>query len=125
MRRFLLLILSAIALVVPGAHAKEKQDLRERVRDGALRTDQDLETLVHRDRLNPQQRDRFDAALKDLRELHEAAASEKWEGERKLLERAVENIEFVVKQAPIEEGDRQTLSIDLYTLGVILDSWNQ
>jgi len=29
-----------------------------------------------------------------------------------------------VKHAPIDDGDRQTLGIDLYTLQVILDSWN-
>lgn len=125
MRRFLLLALSAIALLVPGANAKEKQDLRERVRDGVQRTDKDLETLVHRDKLNEQQRDRFDAALKDLAELRDAVTSERWEGERKLLERAVDNLDFVVKNATIEEGDRQTLGIDLYTLGVILDTWKE
>jgi len=125
MRRFLLLALSAIVLLVPGANAKEKQDLRERVRDGVQRTDKDLETLVHRDKLNEQQRVRFDAALKDLAELHDAVASERWEGERKLLERAVDNLDFVIKNVAIEEGDRQTLGIDLYTLGVILDSWKE
>jgi hypothetical protein len=125
MRHFLLLALSAIALLTPGAYAKEQHALRERVRDGAQRTDKDLETLVHRDNLNQQQRDRFDAAVKDLQELREAANGEKWEGERELLERAVDNIDFVVTNAKIEEGDRQILGIDLYTLRVILDSWQK
>jgi len=125
MRHFALLALGAIVLLVPGAQAKEQQALRERVRDGAQRTDKDLETLVPREKLNDQQRERFDSALKDLRELHDAAATEKWEGERKLLERAVENIDFIVSHAALAEGDRQLLGIDLYTLQVILDSWKQ
>ncbi len=123
MRHFPFLALGAIALLVPGAHAREQQDLRERVRDGVQRTDKDLGNFVHRDKLNEQQRDRFDAAIKDLRALREAVADGRWEGERGRLERAIENIDFVVKHAPIDEGDRQTLGIDLYTLGVILDSW--
>jgi len=125
MRRFVLLALGAIALLVPAAHGKEKADLRERVRDGVQRTDKDLEGLVHREKLNQQQRERFDAAVNDLNDLREAVTTERWEGERKRLERAVENLEFVVKNAPIEEGDRQTLGIDLFTLGTILDSWQQ
>jgi acyl-CoA reductase-like NAD-dependent aldehyde dehydrogenase len=123
MRHFPLLALGALALLVPGAHAREQQDLRERVRDAVQRTDKDLGNFVHRDKLNEQQRDRFDAAIKDLRELREAVAGGRWEGERERLERAIDNIDFVAKHAPIDEGDRQTLGIDLYTLRVILDSW--
>ena len=123
MRRYLLIALSAIALMTSGVQAKEQTPLRERVRDGVQRTDKDLQTLVHRDKLNPQQRDRLDAAMKDLQELREAVAGTQWEGERARLERAVDNIDFVVTNAPIEEGDRQTLGIDLYSLRVILDSW--
>jgi|SRR5579862_1317917 hypothetical protein len=123
MRRYLLIALSAIALMTTGAQAKEQTPLRERVRDGVQRTDKDLQTLVHRDKLNQQQRDRLDAAMKDLQELREAVAGTQWEGERARLERAVDNIDFVVTNAPIEEGDRQTLGIDLYSLRVILDSW--
>src|SRR5580700_10273945 len=122
MRHWFVLALT-IALLIPGAQAKEQQPLRERVRDGVQRTDKDLENLVHRDKLNAQQRDRFDAAIKDLQELREAVTGTRWEGERERLERAVENIDFVVTNAPIQEGDRQTLGIDLYTLRVILDSW--
>jgi hypothetical protein len=121
MRHFLLLAL--IALLIPAVHAREQQPLRERVRDGVLRTDKDFETLVHRDQLNEEQRNRFDAAVKDLNELREAVGSTKWEGERQLLERAVDNIDFVVTNGAISESDRQTLGIDLYTLRVILDSW--
>ncbi|HLX46537.1 MAG TPA: hypothetical protein VKR43_23980, partial [Bryobacteraceae bacterium] len=69
MRRYLLIALSAIALMTTGAQAKEQTPLRERVRDGVQRTDKDLQTLVHRDKLNQQQRDRLDAAMKDLQEL--------------------------------------------------------
>ena len=123
MRRCLLIILSTIALLATGAQAKEQTPLRERVRDGVQRTDKDLETLVHRDKLNPQQRERLDAAIKDLGQLREAVAGTQWEGERARLERAVDNIDFVVTNAPMEESDRQTLGIDLYTLRVILDSW--
>lgn len=125
MRHFSLLALSLISLFVPAVHAKEQQDLRERVRDAVQRTDKDLGTLVHRDKLNQQQRDRFDAAINDLRELREAVAGGRWEGERQRLERAADNIESVMKDASISEGDRQTLGIDLYTLQVLLDSWKQ
>jgi hypothetical protein len=113
----------AIVLLGSAAQAREQQELRERVRDGVQRTDKDLGNLVHRDKLNAQQRDHFDATLKDLRELGEAVTNGKWEGERERLERAVDNMDFVVKQAPMDDGDRQTLGIDLYTLRVILDSW--
>jgi hypothetical protein len=125
MRRFLLIALTAIAVLVSGAYAKEQAELRERVRDGAQRTDQDLEKSMHREKLNEEQRDRFDAAVKDLRELHEAATGTRWEGERKLLERAVDNIDFVIAHGAMEEGDRQLLGIDVYTLRVILDNWKQ
>jgi hypothetical protein len=101
------------------------QDLREQVRDGVQRADKDLGDFVHRDKLNQPQRDRFDAAVKDLRDLGEAVAGGKWEGERGRLERTVENIEFLQKNAPIEEGDRQVLGIDLNTLRVILEHWKK
>jgi hypothetical protein len=125
MRYFSLLTLSAIALLVPAAHAREVTDLREQVRDGVQRADKDLGDFVHRDKLNQPQRDRFDAAVKDLRELGEAVAGGKWEGERGRLERTVENIEFLQKNAPIDEGDRQVLGIDLNTLRVILEHWKK
>jgi hypothetical protein len=125
MRYFTLLTFSAIALLVPVVHAREVQDLREQVRDGVQRADKDLGDFVHRDKLNEQQRDRFDAAVKDLRELGEAVAGGKWEDERGRLERTVENIDFLQKHAPIEEGDRQVLGIDLNTLRVILEHWKK
>lgn len=125
MQKSLVRALGAIALLVSAAHAKEQQDLRERVRDGVQRTDKDLESVVHPDKLNPEQRERFDAALKDLRELRDAVASTRWQDERALLEKAVDNIDFLMKQAPLEEGDRQTLGIDVFTLRSILDSWKQ
>jgi hypothetical protein len=117
------LAIGVIALLVPAAHAREVQDLREQVRDGVQRTDKDLGDFVHRDKLDQQQRDRFDAAIKDLHELGDAVADGKWQGERGRLERTVENIEFLQKHAPIEEGDRQVLGIDLNTLRVILEHW--
>jgi hypothetical protein len=124
MRAFLLLAFCAIVFfLAPPAHAREQHNLAERVRDGAQRTDNDLESLVKRDKLNAEQRERLDAALKDLRRLRDAVAAGKLDGERPRLERAVENIDSLIKQAPIEEGDRQTLGIDLYSLQVILDSW--
>lgn len=123
MTHFPLLTLGAIALLIPAAHAREQQDLRERVRDGVLRTDKDLGNLVHRDKLDEQQRDRFDAAMKDLHELNDAVTSTRWEGERDRLQHAVDNIDVLVKHASIDDSDRQTLGIDLYTLRVILDSW--
>ena len=125
MRHFPVLALAAIALLVPRADARELKDLREQVRYAVQRTDKDLGNLVPREKLDQQQRDRFDAAIKDLRALGEAVSGERWEGERGRLERAVDNIDYVVKHAPIDEGDRQTLGIDLYTLRTVLDSWKQ
>jgi hypothetical protein len=122
------LALAAIALLaaslVPSASARERTELRERVRDGVQRTDKDLGNYVHRDKLNEEQRKRFDAATEDLGRLREAVSGGKWESERNRLERAVENIDFLVKHAPIDDSDRQTLGIDVYTLQVILDSWD-
>ena len=119
----LLLTLAAIAYLIPSARAREIEDLRERVRDGVQRTDKDLGNYVHRDRLNEQQRGRFDSAVKDLQAVSEAVAGGKWQEERSRLERAVDNIEFLQKNAPIEEKDRTVLGIDVYTLRVILDNW--
>jgi len=123
MRHSTLLAMAAIALLVPGAQAREIQDLGERVRDAVQRTDKDLGNCVHPDKLNEQQRARLDAAVKDLRELRDAVAAKRWQGERDRLVRAVDNIDSLDKNAPLDDGDRQTLDIDLYTLRVILDSW--
>ncbi len=125
MRYLPVLALCAIALLVPRAHGRELTELRERVRDAVQRTDKDLGNTVHRDKLDAQQRDRFDAAVKDLQEMQEAVKSDKWEHERARLERAVDNIEFLDKNAPLNDADRQMLGIDVYTLRVILDSWKQ
>jgi DNA topoisomerase VI subunit B len=111
--------------LVPRADAKGDQELKERVRDAVQRTDKDLGQYIHRDKLNDQQRAKLDSAMKDLDGLREAVAKGQWEKERGRLESAVENIDFVVKNAQIDEGDRQTLGIDVYTLRVILDSWKQ
>lgn len=125
-RHFPLLAWCGIALLIsPAAHAREIQELKERVHDGVERTDKDLGKFVHRDKLNEQQRGKFDAAAKDLEELGKALANGKWEGERDRLERAVENIDFLQKNAPLEEADRQVLGIDVYTLQVVLDSWKK
>jgi hypothetical protein len=108
-----LLALGAIALLASAAHAREITELRERVRDGVQRADKE----------NEDQRTTFDAAQKDLKELGEAVTGKRWEGERGLLEHVVENIDFLEKHAPIDDGDRQVLRIDVYTLNVILDNW--
>ena len=123
MRPVTFLALCAIAFLLPFAQAREQQELREKVRDGVQRADKDLGNLIHRDKLNPQQREKFDAVMKDLGDIREALASTKWEGERDRFEHAVETIDDLVKHAPITEDDRQTLGIDVYTLQVILDTW--
>ena len=120
-RRLLFITFSAAILLV----GKEQQDLRERVRDGVQRTDKDVQTVIHRDKLNPQQRDRLDSALKDLHDVREALNGTDWQGKRDVLERAVENIDDLSKNAPVEESDRQTLGIDLFTLRSILDAWKK
>ena len=123
--RFLPLLAAALIFLGPAANARELQELRERVRDGVQRTDKDLGNVVHPDKLNAEQRKRFDATIDDLGELREAVKTDKWQGERKRLERVVENLEYTMKNAPMEDADRQTLGIDVYTLQVILDSWKQ
>ena len=122
MTRRLLFITFGAAILLVG---KEQQDLKERVRDGVQRTDKDVQTVIHRDKLNPQQRDRLDSALKDLHDVREALNGTDWQGKRDMLERAVGNIDDLSKDAPIEEGDRQTLGIDLFTLRSILDAWKK
>jgi len=124
MRHLSLVVLAAsAALLVPPMHAREQTELRDRVRDGVQRTDKDLNNSVHRDKLDEALRKRFDAVVEDLDKLREAVKNGKWESERERLVRAVDNIDFLAKHAPIEDADRQTLGIDVYTLQVILDSW--
>jgi hypothetical protein len=112
----------ALSLVVPRAQAREQEELRNRIRDGVQRTTKDLGNSVHREKLNKEQGDRFDAAMRDLDAIRDAVAGGKWEGERNRLERAADNIDFLLKNAPVE--DRDLLGIDVYTLRVILDSWD-
>ncbi len=125
MARRLVLFGFAAMLLIPGAQGKEQQDLRERVRDGVERTGKDLQAVVHPEKLTPAERERLDAALKDLREVREAVGGTDWQAKRDVLERAVENIDYLNKNAPIEDGDKQTLGIDLFTLRSILDSWKK
>jgi hypothetical protein len=122
MRHFPLLALAAIALV-PTAHAREQEDFRERAKHVVERTDTDLQKFVHRDNLNDRQREKFDAALKDLKEFRDETAAGKWDGGRERLERAIDNIDFVVNNATIGEQEKQTLRIDLYTLRDVRDGW--
>jgi hypothetical protein len=124
MRYFTFLPL-AIILLVSGGYAGERKDLREEVSYSVDRTDKDLGDLVNRDKLNEQQRDKFDSAIKDLRALSEAVAGERWKNERGRLERAVDNIDFVVKNATLKDGDRQMLGIDVHTLRGVLESWKK
>ena len=122
MRHLALGIVAAISFLAP-AHARELTELRDRVRDGVQRTDKDLANYVKRDKLNAQQKERLDSAVEDLDKLREAVTSDKWQQERKRLERAVENIDFLVKNAPLQDAEKQSLGIDIYTLQVILDAW--
>jgi hypothetical protein len=121
MRRILLFTL----LMIAPAFGREITELRDRVRDGVQRTDKDLAKLIHRDKLNPQQREKLDAAVKDLGEIGEAVKSDKWQSERDIFERAVDNIDYLVKNAAIDDADKQTLGIDVYSLQVLLDSWKK
>ena len=125
MRFLSALFLCAIVCYVPAAHGRELTELRERVRDAVQRTDKDLGSLVHREKLTEPQRAKFDAAVKDLEDLQEAVKSDKWQNERDKMERAADNIDFLQKNAQINEADRQTLGIDVYTLQTILDSWKK
>jgi len=115
--------LAVISLLAPAAHAREQADFREKAKNAVERTDKDFENIVHPEKLDAEQRAHFDAALKDLHELREAIAAGKWEGGKERLERAIDNIDFLMKKAPMDDGDRQMLGIDLYTLRDIRDGW--
>lgn len=123
MRHLLLLVLTA-AMILP-LHAREQTELRERIRDAVQRTDKDIATTIHPDKLNAEQRAKFDAIEKDLGEIRDAVANGKWQDERPRFERTITNLDDLVKHAPIDDSDRQTLGIDLYTLRTIEDSWKQ
>jgi hypothetical protein len=123
MRHVAFLAVAAAALLVPAAHAREQADLHERARLAVERTDKDLQTYVHRDKLDGQQREKFDAAVKDLKDFHDDAAAGKWDGGRERLERAIDNIDFVVNHATLSEQEKTTLGIDLYTLRDVRDAW--
>ena len=112
-----------MVLCLSVAGAKEREDLRGRVRDGVQRTDKDLGTCVDRAKLNAPQQERFDAAVKNLRQIRDGIENGKWSDDRPLLEHAVDNIDFLVKNAPIDDSNKQTLGIDLFTLRSILDAW--
>jgi hypothetical protein len=109
--------------LVPPAHAREQEDFHQKAKLAVDRTDNDLQKYVHRDNLNDAQRGKYDAAMKDLTEFREAAAKNQWDGERERLERAIDEIEFVVKNAKIADQERTTLEIDLYTLRDVRDGW--
>jgi hypothetical protein len=115
--------LAAAVLLVSSAPAKEQEDFHEKAKLAVQRTDNDLQKFVHRDNLNEAQRGKFDAALKDLTEFRDAASKNQWDGERERLERAIDEIEFVVKNAKIGDQERTTLEIDLYTLRDVRDGW--
>ncbi len=115
--------LSVAALLVPLADAREQEDFHEKARHTVERTDNDLQKYVHRDNLDAGLREKFDAAMKDLTEFREAAAKNQWDGERERLERAIGEIESVVKSAKIGDQERTTLEIDLYTLRDVRDGW--
>jgi hypothetical protein len=114
-----------MVLWLSAAGAKEREDLRGRVRDGVQRTDKDLGTCVDRAKLNPQQQQELDAAVKNLHEIRDGVENGKWTDDRPLLEHAVDHIDFLVKNAPIDDSNKQTLGIDLFTLRSILDAWKQ
>lgn len=124
MRQLLFLVLAAASLTVP-AHAREQAELRERIRDAVQRTDKDLAATIQPDKLNQEQRGKLDAIEKDLGEIREAVSNGKWQDRRPAFERAIESIDYLIKHAPLSDGDKQTLGIDLYTLKTIDDTWKQ
>ena len=120
-----LFTLAAMFLWIGIAGAKEREDLRARVRDGVQRTDKDLGTCVDRGKLNAEQQQRLDAAVKNLHEIRDGVENGKWTDDRPLLEHAADDIDFLVKNAAIDDSNKQTLGIDLFTLRSILDAWKQ
>jgi hypothetical protein len=122
MRSLCFLAFAAIGLMIP-AQAREQADFRERAKHAVERADKDLSASIHRDNLDADQRAKFDAAVKDLHELHDAMEAGKWEGGLEKLDHAIDDIDFVVKHAPLGEQEKTTLGIDLYTLRDIRDGW--
>ena len=112
-----------MVLWVSAAGAKEREDLRARVRDGVQRTDKDLGNCFDRAKLSAPQQEHLDAAVKNLHEIRDGVENGKWTDDRPLLEHAVDNIDYLVKNASIDDSNKQTLGIDLFTLRSILDSW--
>jgi hypothetical protein len=95
MRNVALVLVATASLLAPSGQARELQELRDRVRDGIQRTDKDLAQLVHRDKLDDQQRARLDSLTEDLDKVREAiAANGKWETEYKRFERATTSMSW-------------------------------
>src|SRR5580692_156234 len=121
MRYFSLLALAAVALVLPRVSAQERDDMHERARLAVDRTNDDLQRFVHRDNISERHRERFDAAIKDLREFREAMAKGHWDDGRARLDRAIANMEFVADNASIGEHERETLREDIRSLRDVRD----
>jgi hypothetical protein len=118
--RNLVLALSILGLT---PFIQAQPDFHERARHAVEQTQNDLQRFVHRDNLNEEQRGRFDAAIRDLREFHEMAENGRWEGGRERLDRAIGNIEMVVEHSEIGEHERAALREDVRHLREARDGW--
>jgi hypothetical protein len=103
--------------------ARAQEDMHERTRMAVLKTDDDLQRFVHRDNLTEGERDRFEAAMRDLHEFREAVANGHWDGARERLGRTIENIEFVANNATIGEREKEALRDDVRRLREARDGW--
>lgn len=103
--------------------ARAQGDMHERTRMAVLKTDNDLQRFVHRDNLTERERDRFEAAQRDLHEFRQAVADGRWDGARERLDRTIENIEFVANNATIGEREKEALRDDVRRLREARDGW--
>ncbi len=123
MRHLRTLRVAALALPIAFLTAYAQPDWHDRARQAVEKTNDDLQRFVHRDNLNEAQRARFDVAMKELHEFHQAAIAGHWEGGREHLDRAIENVEAVMDHASIGEHERGELREDVRRLREARDGW--
>lgn len=116
------------AALIPVARAQEwgwehmPADMHQRATWLADRTSEDLRHFVHRENLDPHERERLDAALTHLHAFRESMGAGRYEREH--LDRAIENIEGVMEHANLGEHERAELGEDVHRLRDLRDHWH-
>lgn len=114
-----------VAALIPAVRAQGEmpREMHERARWLTDRTTEDLQRFVHRDNLDPQDRQRLDAALHDLHAFRENVGPGHFD--REVLTRAIDNIEAVANHASLGEHERTTLHEDIHRLRDLRDHWHE